>query len=103
ISGTMTRYEKAPSSAKPPATTSGTTNPPVAASIWPTKNVMQMPARLDAKFWMPLIDPTWRGVGAMSAGTDQMLAAANVRLPNESDKSATAQAALGTITARPML
>src|SRR5690349_18936298 len=40
---------------------------------------------------MPPIDATWRGVGATSAGSDQMLAAANARLPYEMPKNVSIQ------------
>ena len=66
----------------PPATTSGTTNdPPVMVSITPVKVVVTMPARLEAKFWMPRMEATCAGEGATSAGSDQMLAAVKARAP----------------------
>src|SRR6185369_13008955 len=80
-SPTMTRYENAPSSENSPATTSGTTKPPVLPTMTPTKVAMQIPARLDAKFWIPPSEATWRGLGATSDGSDQTAAAAKARLP----------------------
>ena len=40
-----------------------------------------MPAVFEAKFWMPPIEATCSGVGATSAGSDQMLAAAKQSPP----------------------
>jgi hypothetical protein len=47
----------------------------------PTTAGLAIPARLEAKFWMPPIEATCPGVGATSAGSDHTLAAAKVRLP----------------------
>ena len=53
----------------------------VIVSMTPVNVVVTMPARLEAKFWMPPIEATWPGVGATSPGSDQMLAAVKARLP----------------------
>ena len=50
IVGTITKYENAPNSEKPPATKSGIKKPPVLPTMTPTKVAMEIPARLEAKF-----------------------------------------------------
>src|SRR4051794_22583718 len=61
-----------------------------------------MPAVFEAKFWMPPIEATWPRVGATSAGSDQMLAAAKQIEPLHRASSAMACHTSGTSTARPM-
>ena len=46
----------------------------------PKSSGLMMPAMLEAKFWMPPIEATWRELGATSAGSDQMPVAAMARL-----------------------
>lgn len=78
----MNRYVAAPSTQNPPATVSGTMNDPlVIVSITPVNVVVTIPAKFEAKFWIPPIDATCAGVGATSPGSDQMLAAVNAKLP----------------------
>ena len=82
ISLITNKYTTAPSRQNPPAASSGTTKEPlVIFTISPVKEVVTMPARLAAKFWMPPMEATWAGEGATSAGRDQMLAAVKARLP----------------------
>lgn len=54
--------------------------PLVMVSMTPVKVVVTIPARLDAKFWIPPIEATWALLGATSPGSDQMLAAVKARL-----------------------
>src|SRR5450432_397292 len=61
-----------------------------------------MPAVFEAKFWMPPIEATWPRVGATSAGSDQMLAAAKQMAPLQSESNAMACQTSGTSTASPM-
>src|SRR5215218_509036 len=58
-------------------------------SMLPTINkyvVVTIPARLDAKFWIPPMEATWPGVGATSPGRDQIAAAVNARLAQGSHR-----------------
>src|SRR3954468_7793973 len=96
---TMKAYAAAPTRPRQPTATSGTTNEPVTSYSAPTANGLPTPARSEAKFWMPPIEATWPSVGATSAGSDHTLAGANGRLAELTDSSASATAALGTMTA----
>jgi len=60
--------------------TKGRTKVPVMPFSTPSSSGLPMPARFDAKFWIPPMEATWRCEGATSAGKDQTEAAANVRL-----------------------
>src|SRR3954451_15947280 len=78
---TINRYDAAPRRQKQPATTRGMTNDPlVIVSMTPVNVVVTIPARLDAKFWIPPMEATWPGVGATARGSDQIAAAVNARL-----------------------
>src|SRR3990170_694581 len=77
---TMKAYENAPSTAKHETTSRGTTNDPVRSARKPTRMGLPMPARFEAKFWMPPTEATWLSLGATSAGSDQIPDAAKARL-----------------------
>lgn len=63
-----------------PITPRGATKDPVASRSMPITMGVMMPAKLEAKFWMPPMDPTCLELGATSAGSDQMPVPATVRL-----------------------
>ena len=64
---TKNKYDNAPKMHNIPAVAKGTKNEPwVSVSITPVNVVINIPAKLPAKFMMPPIDATCLGVGEIS-------------------------------------